>query len=57
MRQIDLSSAQAEAAASLGEGAVIYAYKDGNAVRMETERGNDPWVWRGGEWRRMRNGR
>ena len=54
MKQIELSSAQRAAGEKLGEGLVVFAYRDGNTIRMETARGKDPWVWRGGEWRMMK---
>ena len=41
-------------ASALGTGKVLVVYRDGNAIRMETENGEDPYVWRDGRWRPMR---
>ena len=54
MQKIKLATEQQQAAIKLNEGKVIFSYKDGNTIRMETENGEDPYVWRNGEWRRMR---
>lgn len=42
-----------KAASALNEGAIIFVYHDGPALRMETERGVNPYVWRGGNWQPM----
>lgn len=39
-----------EAARLLNEGPVLIVYRDGTAVRMETEQGEDPYIWRGSTW-------
>lgn len=57
MKTIQLNEAQLEAAAALNEGPVAYAYLDEQEVRMETEEGNDPYVWRRGKWVPMVSGR
>lgn len=54
MTQVTLTIEQQAAAEKLREGKVLIAYRDGNAIRMETEYGRDPYVWRDG-WRRMRS--
>lgn len=38
----------------LNEGGIMIVYKDHNAIRMETMDGEDPFVWRNSNWRRMR---
>lgn len=43
-----------KAASLLNEGPVILWYKDGSQIRMETREGDDPYVWRGGKWVRMK---
>ena len=43
-------------ASLLNEGPTILWYKDGNAIRMETRDGIDPYVWRSGKWKRMKPG-
>jgi hypothetical protein len=53
MKEIKLTKLQKEEAKKLGEGKVIVAYLDGKAIRMETENGEDPFVWRNNKWRRM----
>lgn len=50
MKEITLTQVQIDAASDLNEGRVLYAYLDGTSVRMETENGADPYVWRGGKW-------
>lgn len=57
MKTIQLTQAQLEAAEALQEGPVAYAYLDDQEVRMETEEGNDPYVWRRGTWVSMVDGR
>ncbi len=42
-----------EAAKLLEEGPVLIVYRDGNAIRMETEQGEDPYVWRDSAWTAM----
>lgn len=42
-------------ARTLQTGAVIFAYKDGTAVRMETENGRHTYVWRRNGWKQMKN--
>lgn len=49
----NISPAMKKAAACLGEGRLIYVYRDGKSIRAETEHGDDPYVWRGNKWRRM----
>lgn len=44
-----------EKAKALKEGKILIVYKDGTCIRMETERGVDPYVWRKGNWRKMRD--
>lgn len=43
-----------KAAEQLGQGPLLVVYRDGNAIRCETEHGFDPYVWRDGTWRPMR---
>ena len=45
MSEIKLTNEQYQKARDLGEGAVLCAYLDGRAIRMETEEGEDPFVW------------
>ena len=52
-KEIKLNKVQNDAANKLGEGKVIYSYLDCKAIRMETEEGEDPWVWRNDKWVRM----
>lgn len=47
------SSEMIEAAAKLNEGPIMIVYRDYNTIRMETEKGEDTFVWRGGKWKRM----
>ncbi|MCL4683104.1 MAG: hypothetical protein KJZ92_17785 [Rhodocyclaceae bacterium] len=54
MKEVKLTKEQRAAAATLKEGEILFAYKDGSAIRMETEKGRDPYVWRNGGWRPMR---
>lgn len=56
MTETTLTQEQQAAAALLKEGDVVFSYRDGNSIRMETEMGRDPYVWRDGAWRRMRAG-
>lgn len=42
------------AAKLLNEGDIIFCYLDGKAIRMETEDGEDPYVWRHNKWVPMR---
>lgn len=55
MDNVMLSKEMMAAAQSLGEGPVLVVCRDGNAIRMETENGDGPYVWRGYCWRTMRN--
>lgn len=41
-------------AEKLKEGMILIVYKDHSAIRMETEFGEDPFVWRNNSWRRMK---
>ena len=43
-----------KAAERLREGSLLVVYKDGNRIRCETERGDDPYVWRKGRWNKMK---
>ncbi len=53
MPEIALSKEQHAKVLALGTGKVIFAYNDKGQIRMETERGRDPYVWRDGDWRAM----
>ncbi len=53
MSEIRPTRAMVEAAARLNEGPILIVYRDGSAIRMETDQGDDPYVWRGGAWARM----
>ena len=53
MKEISLTMEQKKAAENLNEGKVIYSYLDGKNIRMETEEGDDPFVWRVDRWKRM----
>ena len=37
----------------LKEGPIVFAYDDNGNIRMETEHGEDPFVWRRDHWQRM----
>jgi hypothetical protein len=52
-----IPSAMRKAAACLKEGPLLIVYKDGNTVRCETEKGEDPYVWRKGRWCKMKSRR
>lgn len=54
MKTIVLTAQMVDAAVQLGEGPLLVVYLDGSALRCETERGRDPYVWRGGRWHPMR---
>lgn len=54
MMEIKPTAEMIEAAKKLGTGSIIYCYQDGTSIRMETEDGNDPYVWRNNEWRPMK---
>ncbi len=54
MTEVRLTPEQDAQATSLGEGKIVFACLDGTAVRMETEGGESPYVWRDGNWRVMR---
>ena len=43
-----------KAAKKLSRGKLLCVYRDHKAIRCEMEHGLDPYVWRGGAWRRMR---
>ena len=49
-----LTSEQKRAAEELNEGDVIFLYKDKTSLRMETEDGEDPYVWRNNNWIAMK---
>lgn len=53
MDEAKLTVDQLQKALSLKEGEVLAAYWDHHALRMETEEGEDPYVWRDNQWRRM----
>ena len=53
MTKITPTTQMIAAAKQLNTGPIIYTYRDGNAVRMETEYGDDPYVWRRDRWRAM----
>jgi len=55
MKEIKLTEQQKKAAHTLLEGDVIFAYLDGTAIRMETDLGQDPYVWHNDKWVPMRN--
>ncbi len=40
-------------AEKLQEGEILICYLDEGSIRIETESGQDPYVWRNGTWRRM----
>lgn len=54
MNEINPTVEMIQQAGLLNEGPILIVYKDDNAIRMETRDGNDPYVWRGGKWCRMR---
>jgi len=54
MKEVRPTKKMSEKAKALNEGRILIVYKDGHAIRMETENGDDPYVWRDNEWRRMR---
>lgn len=49
----ELSSQMINEAVKLGTGKILCAYRDGTSVRLETENGENPYVWRDGRWREM----
>lgn len=49
-----LTKDQKRAAEELNEGDVIFFYKDATSLRIETEDGEDPYVWRNGNWVKMK---
>lgn len=54
IQEIEPTEEMVEAARLLKTGKIIYCYRDGTSIRMETENGRDPYVWRDNEWRPMR---
>lgn len=38
----------------LNTGSIMVVYKDHNTIRMETELGMNPYVWRNNTWREMK---
>lgn len=56
VKKIQLAKRMIEQAERQDLGKIIFAYKDGNIIRMETENGEHPFVWRKETWREMRNG-
>lgn len=53
MTETTLSPEQHVGVSLLGTGPCIFAYLDGGCVRMETEFGRSPYVWRHGRWVEM----
>ena len=51
--EITLTESMLKEAEKLNTGKVIFAYRDGLAIRIETENGYDPYVWRAGHWVNM----
>ena len=41
-------------AEKLKTGKILFAYKDGNNICMETSRGKNPYVWQNDSWVTMR---
>lgn len=54
MEKINPTVEMVKQAEFLNQGPILIVYKDDNAIRMETDTGNDPYIWRGGKWCRMR---
>jgi len=46
MKEIQPTDEMKQAATLLRQGPLIYVYLDGQAIRAETEFGEDPYVWR-----------
>jgi len=42
-----------DAAQKQNLGKILVVYNDAGAIRMETEDGEDPYVWRKGRWKPM----
>ena len=42
-----------EAAEKLNTGEIIFCYRDCGAIRMETEMGRNPYIWKNGKWKEM----
>jgi hypothetical protein len=54
MIEITPTHLMSKEAAKLKIGKIIVCYKDNNAIRIETDKGNDPYVWRNNTWIRMK---
>lgn len=50
MKMASLTLEQIMAAKRLNEGLVIASYNDNGRIRIETEDGINPYVWRDGRW-------
>lgn len=50
----NIPNAMRKEAVKLKEGPLLIVYKDGNSIRCETEKGEDPYVWRNNKWHCMR---
>lgn len=55
MKFVSLTQEQIIEAKRLNEGLIIVSYNDNGRIRMETEDGLDPYVWRDGRWVPMVN--
>ncbi len=53
MNEISPTKVMVEQAELLKEGKILIVYRDFNTIRMETESGQNPYVWRSGCWKPM----
>jgi hypothetical protein len=53
VKEVELTAVMLKEAETLGEGQVLISYLDGTSIRMETEEGEDPYVWRQDHWQPM----
>jgi len=57
MRELDEKEIPAEMllkARALKEGKILSVYEDRGVIRMETEEGENTYVWRNNTWREMK---
>jgi hypothetical protein len=55
MQQIkSIPAIMQQQAKQLNSGQILFVYRDGQSIRLETEFARDPYVWRNNTWRRMR---
>ena len=55
MENLKLTTTMLRAAKDLNEDGVLCVYQDCGKIRMETNKGESPYVWRGDKWVRMKN--